>query len=40
MDTVEGCDAVGEIVEIGPLVKGFELGQKVLTFAKAVGPSK
>ncbi|CZR65551.1 uncharacterized protein PAC_15451 [Phialocephala subalpina] len=36
----EGFDTVGEIVEIGSGVTGFEKGQKVVTFATGIGPAK
>ena len=38
VNTVLGYDAVGEIVELGPGVEGFKVGQKVVTFVR-IGPS-
>ena len=38
MNTVLGYDAVGEIIEMGPGVEGFKVGQKVATFVR-MGPS-
>ncbi|KFY65395.1 hypothetical protein V496_02587 [Pseudogymnoascus sp. VKM F-4515 (FW-2607)] len=40
INTIEGFDAVGEIVEIGDGVTGFKVGQKVLTFTRGIGPAK
>lgn len=36
-DTIEGLDAVGEIVQLGPGVTGFEIGQVVVTIARGIG---
>ncbi|OBT54324.1 hypothetical protein VE04_05550 [Pseudogymnoascus sp. 24MN13] len=38
INTIEGFDAVGEIVEVGDGVTGFKVGQKVLTFTRGIGP--
>jgi NADPH:quinone reductase-like Zn-dependent oxidoreductase len=36
-NTIEGLDAVGEIVELGPGVTDFEIGQVVLTITRGIG---
>ncbi|KAJ5441525.1 hypothetical protein N7491_003931 [Penicillium cf. griseofulvum] len=38
VNTVEGFDAVGEVIGIGPETEGFKIGEKVLTFARGIGP--
>lgn len=38
VNTVEGFDAVGEIVGIGPETERFKVGEKVMTFARGIGP--
>ncbi|KAJ5365738.1 hypothetical protein N7517_008624 [Penicillium concentricum] len=40
VNTVEGFDAVGEVIGIGPETEGFKIGEKVLTFARGIGPAE
>jgi hypothetical protein len=39
-DTIEGLDAVGQVVELGPGVTGFHVGQVVLTIGRGIGARK
>lgn len=38
VNIIEGFDVVGEVVELGPNVSGFSPGEKVVTFARGIGP--
>jgi hypothetical protein len=36
-ETIEGLDAVGQVVELGPGVTDFHVGQVVLTIGRGIG---
>ncbi|GAB7353824.1 hypothetical protein MBLNU459_g4197t1 [Dothideomycetes sp. NU459] len=38
VNTIEGFDVVGKVTEVGPGVTGFEVGDKVVTFTRGIGP--
>lgn len=39
-ETIEGLDAVGQVVELGPGVTDFHVGQVVLTIGRGIGARK
>ncbi|KAF2809398.1 uncharacterized protein BDZ99DRAFT_520755 [Mytilinidion resinicola] len=38
VNTAEGFDAVGRVVDIGPEIPGFKIGDKVVTLTRGIGP--
>ncbi|KAI1611229.1 hypothetical protein EDD36DRAFT_497140 [Exophiala viscosa] len=38
VNTIEGFDVVGEVVEVGSEQSNFKIGDKVLTFTRGIGP--
>jgi NADPH:quinone reductase-like Zn-dependent oxidoreductase len=40
VNTIEGFDVVGEVVEVGSEQSNFKIGDKVVTFTRGIGPRK